>query len=215
MPIHHGIKSQETYPIESNLLQNLLPSCSTNGISYERVGGANGLMDISSPTFRYFLKTARLTPKANTSTIFLAVNSPRKNGFQVIYNSPYDERRGHECKSYWYSPPQVGGLQKLTDEKLKENQILMRFPACRVLAAIICVQYNNTITHFHRPVVQVAAWKMLDEWDIACSKSEKETDSFKNNMYHLARTANLTVVTHKVGYHRDVFAGSKYVYQLY
>ena len=206
VPIYRDVMEDEDYPGNTNLLEELLPFCSKNGVSAERPGGANGLMDVSSPIFRYFLTRQGLVPKIKCATIFIGVNSRKRNGFQVIYTSPYGEKG---CKSFFYAPPQIGGVQKLSESMLKRNRLLLRFPACRVLGAIICIQFNNTVKLQERHLVEAACWKMMDEWDLSVQKSSEDKGLLKNSMYHLARDANLTVITHKVGYHRDVFAGSK------
>ena len=85
MPIYRDVIEDEDYPGNTNLLEELLPFCSKNGVSAERPGGANGLMDVSSPIFCYFLTRQGLVPKIKCATIFIGVNSRKRNGFQVIY----------------------------------------------------------------------------------------------------------------------------------
>ena len=63
VPVHHGLISDEEYPHNTGLLENLLPSCSKKGITVDRVGGANGTMDIKCPIFQYFLTRQGLAPK--------------------------------------------------------------------------------------------------------------------------------------------------------
>lgn len=96
MPIYRDVIEDEDYPGNSNLLEELLPFYSKNGVSSERPGGANGLMNVSSPNFCYFLTRQGLVPKIKCATIFIGVNSRNRNGFQVIYTSPYGEKG---CKS--------------------------------------------------------------------------------------------------------------------
>ena len=102
MPVHKGIIDNKDYKGNIHLLEELLPFCSKNGISSERVGGASGFLDVSSLIFHYYLKQQGMVPKIKCAIIFIGVSSRNKVGFQVIYISPYHKK---EFKTCFYAPP--------------------------------------------------------------------------------------------------------------
>jgi hypothetical protein len=106
----------------------------------------------------------------------------------------------------------------LLDEQIANNEVLRKFPACRRDCALLLLDYNENLRLAgENPAISLAAKNMKTQWltaELAAKKWAEQRKKHKHfemkcdPYYWLGKYAKHTIVTHAVGWHRDVFASN-------
>jgi len=209
-------------PFADVLHDDLMSGIPKGGYEAHRSGGALGRCDPTDPDFKAFLHAKGTAPRIRRACSIIIVNSETRCGFYIFYRSPYKPGCPF-VRPVWYNTPRRGGHQSLKYEHLKKFEVLRRFPWCRVMTALLCLQYNKARKR-QRKVISEAARRLLEEYELAKTAAAKyvaaakeeidqghkppdfEYKIFSNPCSWLALWSSHTLVTHSVRYHLDVFA---------
>ncbi|CAJ1937049.1 unnamed protein product [Cylindrotheca closterium] len=215
-PILEGVEVCQDY-----LFNNLLPLAGDHGLEHNRKGGSSGKIKLDSQPTICLLKRPGKFPVRRRAMILIALNTPKVTGLLGLYMKAGEA--GRIVASWIYPTPQYGGSLSLSSgaalEVLNKSKVLQRLPACRVIAAMICHDYNNNQANQIGTVIREAARKLLDEWQHCVFMSQiggaRATNHHKRRhnrnrrpLIHMATHAFHTLVAHPVGAHRDVFANN-------
>lgn len=151
--------------------------------------------DLNAPLQRLLSDPAKC-PRHNDGSIRIVLNTHKKSGLLVVYcrqiakvepceKYPKGKPEGpREAIHYLYNSPQFGGSQYLISDQLENEPLLLQFPACRVLLAMICVKVNQDSRPNKNGVCQAkprigrrmlpttASFKMLLEYGVAVRIAE-------------------------------------------
>jgi hypothetical protein len=192
--------------VGDELLTSLLPRAGVRGLEASRSGGALGRCDPKSEDFEAFMKRRGKIPRVGKAAVVVVINSPSRCG--VLF-SCYQEtkEKGKRVVSCWHNTPRAGGNQTLLDRHVREHRVLQKFPWCRVVSAILCIQLNK-LNLFRRPVVPTASRNLLFLCSLACQKAEAHADDpvLGDPLHWMAKESKHTLVMHPVGWHFDIFA---------
>ncbi|CAJ1935365.1 unnamed protein product [Cylindrotheca closterium] len=198
-PAGSPILERPEHICQDALFDNMLPSTGTKGIQVARSGGSGGPVDTSSNLLKTFLLRLRTFPVHRRAMPLLIVNYDGRSPCIIGLYIKVQERK-RIAALYKYAMPRHGGKICFGEAgnycHLENSAVLQRFPACRVICAIICSQYNN-LKSTRRHVISNAIANQLAKWELAKTGS--------NPLLCLAMEANHTLVTHPVGLHRDFF----------
>ena len=192
--------------VGDELLTDLLPRAGVRGLEVSRSGGALGRCDPKSNDFKAFMKRRGKIPRVGKAAVVVVINSPSRCGAMFTYYQETKEK-GKCVVSFWYNTPRAGGNQTLLDRQIRKHRVLQKFPLCRVVTAMLCLQLNK-LNLFPRPVIATASRNLLDLFSLACQKAEAHAKDpmLGDPLFWMAKASKHTLVMHPVGWHIDIFA---------
>jgi hypothetical protein len=209
------------------VVPGMMKRAGKKGIEAMRSGGALGRCSRDDPAFKEFIKQPGMCPRLRHGCHFVIINSTGgRCGFYIMYITPYEVDR--RCVPFFYNSPRRGGHQMLLDEQIATQKVLHKFPECRRDAALLLLDYNeNHRLADEHPASSLAAKIMKTQWltaELAAKKwaehgmmttgearqkaKHKHFEMKCDPFYWLGKYAKHTIVTHAVGWHRDVFASN-------
>jgi hypothetical protein len=188
---------------ETKLWTDIRKVLPRNGTSATRLGGSSGtLKQSSSKTFREFISQPGTFPRKVVGVKFLR----NQLFYRCLYISPYTGDATNRTK---YSEAHKGGVFRVTHQMLLRSPFLFEFTEKKIIAAIICINLLALTGVIIQPLaVDHELQTLTNVLKEDLSKSKYLTYRKKILQLFISRSRH-TVVTHAVGFHRDVFDKGK------
>jgi hypothetical protein len=188
---------------ETKLWNDISKVLPRNGTSATRLGGSSGTLPRkSSEIFRKFIKQPGSFPRKVVGVKFLR----SKLFYRCLYISPYSGIATNRTK---YSEAYKGGVFRVTEKMLERSPYLFEFAEKKIMAAIICANILALTGVFIQPQAvdhELQTLSTVLKEDMSRSNFRMQR---KKVLHRFISKSRHTVVTHAVGYHRDVFDKSK------
>ena len=183
---------------EKTFWKDIMSVLPRNGTSATRIGGSSGKVQMA-PTkiFHDYVKQPGAFPRKVVAVKFL----PNNLYYQCLYISPYTGKATNRTK---YSPAHIGGIFKVSENMLQRFPFLFDFVEFKIFSAIIC---TNLLAMTGLVIQPKAVDNELKKFTRVLSDEMKSPFLSKRHkvLHKFISLSRHTVVTHPVGYHRDVF----------
>jgi len=188
------------------LFNSILPACGKDSYEVVRRGGSSGATTLD-PHFFKFVGMSGHFPRQGRGVKF------ERFGNKWLCHYMRTEPGGTALKMYSYGPPKVGGSFKLSPSLLVEYPFLLKFAQTKIDCALI-LDYLNCLPTAKVKIVPGAVYNELNNLkeSFRLVKESSPTPEWSAEVSVLVKFNTFqrhTLVCHPVGYHRDVFSGSR------
>jgi hypothetical protein len=202
---NHGLEKFEDMDFES-LYKSILVRAGKQGFEASRSGGSQGMCYKQSISYLKHTQRPGSWPRHSSAVRKIIVNSPSRCGYYGIYLRTTTAKTA--C--WFYNTPQIGGHQKLKPKQVEAFPLLASFPDCRFVTAQVLRYRNLCLPNEHIACAEAVTNMFHDVINIIKPEADSNVrKDFSRVGYCLALNASHTLVTHPVGFHRDVFSSGQ------